>query len=217
MKLFWVIPEADGWAQGDGDGSSTNVNYAGSNSNRQAYQDGWVFPANAAFANRGYSVLQQPEGAAMTAYLKRVRDTEIGGRPFAVSNDQHGPLPVGAILLHDQGNSAAKVDRTEDYAARTADKMDKVFARYATQTGLTATQLAASQAGSVRDEIFRRYTQLTGNPVTEKAAFLTLEWAEYATVWESLDYTVSGTWGGWAGWTRASAPTRSRSKSTATV
>jgi hypothetical protein len=200
-KLYWVSVQPDGWAMSDGQSpiqTGSNYNYADANSNRIAYQDGWVFPADETFSTRGYSVLQQPEGAAMTKYLRQVREREMNGRPWAAANDQHGPLPVGAVLLHDQGNDAAKVDRTVDYAARIAYKMDRVFARYATETGLTATQAAAAAAGSVRDELFRRYTQLTGKPVTEKAAFLTLEWAEYASVWEHLDYTVSGTWGGWA-------------------
>jgi hypothetical protein len=200
-KLYWLTVQPDGWAMSDGSSiaqTGSNANYADANSNRIAYQDGWVFPADESFSSRGYSVLAQPEGAAMTKYLRRVRETEMGGRPWASANDQHGPLPVGAVLLHDQGNDAAKVDRTLDYAARISYKMDKVFAGYATETGLTATQAAAAAAGSVRDELFRRYTQITGNPVTEKAAFLTLEWAEYAGIWEHLDYTVSGTWGGWA-------------------
>ncbi len=199
-KLYWVNVAPDGWAIGDGHGrDGANYNGAGANSNRVAYQDGWVFPPHPKLIQEGYSVLQQPEGAAVTKYLRRVREVEMGGRPWAVSNDQHGPLPVGAVLMHDQGNTAAKVDRTEDYAARTSEKMDEVFAAYATQTGLTVTQAAAAEAGSVRDELFRLYTAATGNPVTEKAAFLTLEWAEYASIWEHLDYNVSGTWGGWAG------------------
>jgi hypothetical protein len=200
-KLYWINVQPDGWAMADGQSpiqTGSNYNYADANSNRIAYQDGWVFPADETFSSRGYSVLQQPEGAAVTKYLRQVREKEMNGRPWATANDQHGPVPTGAVLLHDQGNDAAKVDRTVDYAARIAYKMDQVFARYATQTGLEATQAAAAAAGSVRDEILRRYTQITGNPVTEKAAFLTLEWAEYASIWEHLDYTVSGTWGGWA-------------------
>ena len=200
-KLYWINVQSDGWAMADGQNvaqTGSNYNYADANSNRIAYQDGWVFPADETFSTRGYSVLQQPEGAAVTKYLRQVREREMGGRPWATANDQHGPVPTGAVLLHDQGNDAAKVDRTVDYAARIAYKMDRVFARYATEAGLNATQQAAAAAGSVRDEILRRYTQITGNPVAEKAAFLTLEWAEYASIWEHLDYTVSGTWGGWA-------------------
>ena len=200
-KLYWINVQPDGWSMADGQTpvqTGSNYNYADANSNRIAYQDGWVFPNDETFSSRGYSVLQQPEGAATTKYLRQVREREMGGRPWATANDQHGPVPTGAVLLHDQGNDAAKVDRTVDYAARIAYKMDRVFARYATETGLNATQAAAAAAGSVRDEILRRYTQITGNPVAEKAAFLTLEWAEYASIWEHLDYTVSGTWGGWA-------------------
>ena len=37
--------QPDGWAAGDGvQGTGANYNYAGANSNRVAYQDGWVFP-----------------------------------------------------------------------------------------------------------------------------------------------------------------------------
>jgi hypothetical protein len=200
-KLYWLTVQPDGWAMADGSSiaqTGSNYNYADANSNRIAYQDGWVFPAEETFSTRGYSVLAQPEGAAMTKYLRQVRENEMGGRPWATANDQHGPVATGAVLLHDQGNDAAKIDRTVDYAARIASKMDDVFARYATETGLTATQAAAAAAGDVRDELLRRYSQITGQPMTEKAAYLTLEWAEYAGIWEHLDYTVSGTWGGWA-------------------
>ena len=44
-----------------------------------------------------------------------------------------------------------------------------------------------------------RSTPSRSGPVDEKAAYLTLEWAEYATAWEHLDYTVGSSWGGWAG------------------
>ena len=50
----------------------------------------------------------------------------------------------------------------------------------------------------MRDLLLQKYNEQVG-PVDEKAAYLTLEWAEYATAWEHLDYTVGSSWGGWAG------------------
>ena len=45
VKIFFVSPSPDGWADGDPPGVGNNANGAGFNSNRIAYQDGWVFPA----------------------------------------------------------------------------------------------------------------------------------------------------------------------------
>jgi hypothetical protein len=201
VKIYFVSTSPDDWSGGDGLANDPdNYNYAGFNENRVAYQDGWGFPATKALYDRGYSVLTQPEGAAVSRYLRGVREHELGGRPFAVANDQHGPLPEsGALIFHDQGNDPAKLDRTLDYAQRLKEKMEGVFARYFTGQGLDASQRLASQAGDVRDLLLRKYVEATGQPVTEKAAYLTLNWAEYATAWDHLDYTVTGTWGGWAG------------------
>jgi hypothetical protein len=201
VKIYWVSTSPDGWFKGEGPANdSDNYNYGGFNENRVAYQDGWVYPKDEALSAAGYAVLTQPEGAVVSRYLRHVRQDEMGGRPFAVANDQHGPVPTsGAIILHDQGNDPAKLDRTQDYAQRVKDNMDEVFARYFTGTGLTVTQQAASQAGDVRDLLFHKYTEATQQPITEKAAYLTLQWAEYATAWDHLDYTVAGSWGGWAG------------------
>src|SRR3954451_10299791 len=201
VKIYYVSTSPDGWFKGEGPAHDTdNYNYGGFNENRVTYQDGWNFPKDATLDKNGYAVLTQPEGAVVTRYLRKVRTDEMGGRSWAVANDQHGPLPTsGAIILHDQGNDPAKNDRTQDYAQRLKDNMDEVFARYFTGEGLTVTQQAARQAGDVRDLLLRKYTEATQQPVTEKAAYLTLEWAEYATAWDPLDYTVTGSWGGWAG------------------
>src|SRR3712207_8657866 len=45
-KLYWLTVQPDGWAAADGSVQNTgsNYNYAGANSNRVAYQDGWGFP-----------------------------------------------------------------------------------------------------------------------------------------------------------------------------
>jgi hypothetical protein len=201
VKIYYVSTSPDGWLKGEGPASdSDNYDYGGFNQNRVAYQDGWNFPKDQTLSKNGYAVLTQPEGAVVSRYLRHVRQDEMGGRSWAVANDQHGPLPTsGAIIIHDQGNDPAKIDRTQDYAQRLKENMDEVFARYFTGTGLTVTQQAARQAGDVRDLLLRKYTEATQQPVTEKAAYLTLEWAEYATAWDHLDYTVTGSWGGWAG------------------
>ena len=200
VKVYFVSPSPDGWAAGDGPGAANNGNNAGFNSNRVAYQDGWLYPASELLFDRGYSSLTQPEGVAVSKYLRQVREREIGGRPWAVANDQHGPVPTsGAIITQtDQGASPAKIDRVDDYARRLEQNMDEVFAKYFTREGLNASQQLARDAGSVRDLLLQKYTEQVG-PVTEKAAYLTLEWAESATAWEHLDYTVVSSWGGWAG------------------
>src|SRR3954451_18799642 len=201
VKIYYVSTSPDGWLKGEGPASdSDNYDYGGFNQNRVAYQDGWNFAKDQTLSKNGYAVLTQPEGAVVSRYLRHVRQDEMGGRSWAVANDQHGPLPTsGAIIIHDQGNDPAKNDRTHDYAQRLKDNMDEVFARYFTGTGLSATQQAARQAGDVRDLLLRKYTETSGQPVTEKALYLTLEWAEYATAWDHLDYTVTGSWGGWGG------------------
>ncbi len=198
-KIFFVNVAPDGWSQGDGFPSPgySQSNGAGINNNRVAFQDGWVFPPDPTIFKNGYSVLTQPEGAAVTKYLSRVRQQELGGRPFSVSADMHGPLPVGAILLHDQGNTPTKLYEVHDLAERIKQAMDEVFASYFTEHGLAAHQAAAAVVGTVRDAILDIYKEYVGG-FDEKAAFLTLQWAEYATIWEHIDYTVSGSYGGWA-------------------
>ena len=200
VKVFFVSPSPDGWAGGDGPGPADNGNAAGFNSNRVAYQDGWVFPATEELYDRGYSSLTQPEGAAVSHYLRQVRERELGGRPFAVANDQHGPVPTsGAIIFQtEQGSDAAKVERVHDYGRRLEQNMDEVFAKYFTGEGLNASQQLALEAGNVRDLLLQKYNEQVGS-FDEKAAYLTLEWADYATAWEHIDYTVGSSWGGFAG------------------
>ena len=50
----------------------------------------------------------------------------------------------------------------------------------------------------MRDLLLQKYNEQVGS-FDEKAAYLTLEWAEYATAWEHIDYTVGSSWGGLAG------------------
>ncbi|MGH2839114.1 MAG: hypothetical protein ACRDJY_12305, partial [Thermoleophilaceae bacterium] len=200
VKVFFVSPSPDGWAGGDGPGPADNGNAAGFNSNRVAYQDGWVFPATEELYDRGYSSLTQPEGAAVSRYLRRVRDTELGGRAFAVANDQHGPVPTSGAIIYqtEQGSDPAKVERVYDYGRRLEQNMDEVFAKYFTGEGLNGSQQLALEAGNVRDLLLQKYNEQVGS-FDEKAAYLTLEWADAATAWEHIDYTVGSSWGGFAG------------------
>src|SRR3954467_732431 len=172
VKIYYVSTSPDGWFKGETPAHDTdNYNYGGFNENRVTYQDGWNFPKDPTLDKNGYAVLTQPEGAVVTRYLRKVRPGEVGGRPWAGANGPHGPLPTsGAIILHDQGNDPAKLDRTQDYAERLKQNMDEVFARYFTGEGLTSTQQAARSAGDVRDLLLRKYTEASRQPVTEKAA-----------------------------------------------
>ena len=199
-KIFVVDTVPDAWAGGDrangGHLNWSNYNNAGINSNRVAFHDGWVFPDDETLFRNGYTTLTQPE-SAIVKYFERVRRDELRGRPFAAAADMHGPLPAGAVLLHDQNNSAERLVRIHDFAERIEQKMEQALGRYITPQGAAAYETAMDAAGDVRDEALRTYTTYVG-PVSEKAAYLTLEWAEYAPIWDHLDYTVTGTWGGWA-------------------
>ncbi|MGH2734537.1 MAG: M14 family zinc carboxypeptidase, partial [Actinomycetota bacterium] len=197
-KIYFVNTAPDGWAAGDrGKETYSQYNGAGFNSNRIVYHDGWVFPDHEKLYQYGYSTLTQPEGAAIAKYFARVRRKELNGRPFAAAADMHGPLPVGAVLLHDQNNSPARLERIHDFAERIEQKMEAALGAYITESGAQSYEEVMDAGGDVRDEALRAYTQTVG-PVEEKALYLTLEWAEYAAIWDHLDYTVTGTWGGWA-------------------
>ncbi|MGH2806638.1 MAG: hypothetical protein ACRDKT_05125 [Actinomycetota bacterium] len=198
-KIFVVDVTPDAWFAGDRE-NGTSLNYSnysnGFNTNRLAFHDGWVFPDNPTLYKNGYTTLTQPE-SAVVKYFEKVRREELHGRPFAAASDMHGPLPVGAVLLHEQNNSAEKLVRIHDYAERIEQKMEEALGEYITPQGVQAYETVMDAAGDVRDEALRAYTKYYG-PMTEKAAYITLEWAEYATIWDHLDYTVTGTWGGWA-------------------
>lgn len=198
-KIYVVDTVPDAWSSGDrtSGGNANSSNYSnGFNTNRLAFHDGWVFPDNPTLFKNGYTTLTQPE-SAIVKYFERVRRKELDGRPFAAAADTHGPLPAGAVLLHEQNNSAEKLVRIHDFAERIKQKMEASLAKYITPQGVQAYEQVMDTAGDVRDEALRQYTKYVG-PMTEKAAYLTLEWAEYATIWDHLDYTVTGTWGGWA-------------------
>ena len=199
-KIYYANTAPDGWQSGDrangGNLNYSNYNYAGVNSNRVAYHDGWVFPDGEILYENGYTTLTQPE-SAVVKYFLRIRRDELHGRPFAAAADMHGPLPVGAVLLHDQNNSPARLQRVHDFAERIKQKMEEALASYITEPGVQVYETIMGEAGAVRDQAFKIYNTYVG-PIDEKAAYLTLKWAEYATVWEHIDYTVTGTWGGWA-------------------
>jgi hypothetical protein len=199
-KIYLVNTTPDGWFQGNrsngGSVNSTNGNYGGINSNRVAFHDGWVFPDDASLYRNGYTTLTQPE-SAVVRYFERVRKKELHGRPFAAAADMHGPLPAGAVLLHDQNTTPKKLVRIHDFAERIEQKMEESLGSYITPQGAQIYEQIMDAGGDVRDEALSAYTRFIG-PQEEKALYLTLEWAEYATIWDHLDYTVTGTWGGWA-------------------
>ena len=198
-KIYFVDTVPDAWRAGDREngGNLDYSNYSnGFNTNRLAFHDGWVFPDNPTLFKNGYTTLTQPE-SSIVKYFERVRRKELKGRPFAAAADMHGPVPVGAVLLHEQNNSAEKLVRIHDFAERVEQKMEEALGEYITPQGVEAYEQVMDAGGDVRDQGLKAYNTLIG-PVDEKAAYLTLEWAEYATIWDHLDYTVTGTWGGWA-------------------
>ena len=205
-KLLFVDVAPDGWAAGDSSGADLGAtsyreydqyNGAGVNGNRVAYQDGWVFPDDPVIRGNGYSTMTQPEGIAVTQYLRQVREQQLGGRAFATSMDFHGPAPVGAMLFHEQGNDPAKLDRQHDLAERVTQATYDVLGQYASEEGAAAHRQLAGSAETAREAAFAVYNQVFGG-VDEKALYLTLHWNEYATPWEHIDYTVSSSFGQWA-------------------
>lgn len=205
-KLHYVDVSPDGWVAGEKTAakagpfavrSFSQANGARVNSNRVAYQDGWVFPDDKVIRGNGYSTMTQPEGIVTTQYLRGIRERELGGRAFATSMDFHGPLPVGALLFHDQGGDPAKLDRLHDLAERISQRAYGVLAEYGGAPLAQAHRDLAGSADDARLAAFNVYQQIFGG-VDEKALYLTLHWNEYATAWEHIDYTVSSSFGGWA-------------------
>lgn len=193
-KIFVMFTSPDGWASGD-DASFkySQENGAGINSNRVAYQTGWVFPNVPEMYDNGYTVMTQPAGAAYTMLMRKIRAEELGGRPFANAADIHGPVPFGMILLHDQGNDAQKLERIWDLGNRVKQNMDEVFTAYATGVGADGYAEAARGADTVRKEL-APFTP----PEFGVAHAVPLQWATVSHIWDLLSYTASSTWGGWA-------------------
>ena len=193
LKIYIVVTSPDGWVEGDvgnGDGQYSQYTANGINSNRVAYQTGWVF-STPLLKRHGYTTATQPEGIAVTRLMRRIRDKELHGRPFAAAADIHGPLPTGAILIHDVGDDPAKRDRLQDLAQRVLQRMDGVFESYVTHEGATTYATAASYAESVRS-LLVRYGVI---PSGSLEASYPLQWAAESGIWDLLGYTVSSTWG----------------------
>jgi hypothetical protein len=193
LKIYIIVTSPDGWIDGDvgnGDGQYSQYTANGVNSNRVAYQTGWVF-STPLLKKHGYTTATQPEGIAVTRYMRQVRAKELHGRPFAAAADIHGPLPTGAILIHDVGDDPAKRDRLQDLAKRVLQRMDGVFESYATHEGATAYATAASYAESVRALLVRYGVVPSGS----LEASYPLQWAAESGIWDLLGYTVSSTWG----------------------
>lgn len=196
-KIYVVSTSPDGWAAGDGSGAGySQYNGAGVNSNRVAYQDGWVFPPDSSLYRNGYTTLTQPEGAAITRYLLHVRHAQLHGRPFATAADIHGPVPSGMILLHDQGNSPMKLEEDQDLGLRVQQRMDAALAKYLTKYGADAYNTAMTQAGAARDQLIDTLPPEVGGSAGAYGQ-LPLRWATLSNIWDQLSYTVSGSWGGW--------------------
>src|SRR3954451_6935240 len=193
LKIYIVVTSPDGWVDGDvgnGDGQYSQYTANGINSNRVAYQTGWVF-SSPLLKRHGYTTATQPEGIAVTRLMRRIRSHELHGRPFAAAADIHGPLPTGAILIHDVGDDPAKRNRLQELAKRVLQRMDGVFESYATHQGATTYATAASYAESVR-ALLVRYGVI---PSGSLEASYPLHWAAESGIWDLLGYTASSTWG----------------------
>src|SRR4051794_35276804 len=194
-KIFVSVTSPDGWAAGDNHEVYSQDNGAGLNSNRVAPQDGWVYYGDVLYRH-GYTTATQSEGLAFTRYLRQVRARELHGKPFAEGADMHGPVPFGYILLHDQGNTALKAERSYETGVRVKDAMDAVAARYMTGAGAQGYAAAASQAESVQ----KLLVEAGVNPPSQSPLdprHLPLQWATVGQIWGMLSYTAGSTWGGW--------------------
>lgn len=205
-RLIFIDVSPDGWVAGDRNHtdlaalnmrSYSQYNGAGINSNRVAYELGWVFPDDPVIRSVGYSTLTQPEGIAPIFYLKGLRDRVMRGRPFATAMDFHGPVPVGANLIMEGYSDPAKNDRILDLAERIDEKSYDVLAGYLGEPAVAVHQAQGDTIEEARRALFEQYNTVFG-PVDEKALYLTTHWSEHSTPWEAIDYTVTSSWGGWA-------------------
>ena len=205
-KLIFIDVAPDGWVVGDRDHqavgpvnqrSYSQYNGAGINGNRVAFELGWVFPDDETIRENGYSTLTQPEGIAPTQYLRGLRDTVLGGRPFAAAMDFHGPLTVGANLIMEGYAPPEKNDRILDLAERIDEKSYDVLAEHLGEPAVAAHQAQGDVVEAARRELFEQYNAQFGS-IDEKALYITTHWSEHATPWEHIDYTVTSAWGGWA-------------------
>lgn len=190
-KIYFIAPSPDGWLIGDGYGEThSQYNGAGVNSNRLAYTDGWVFPQDSTLYLRGYTTYTQPEGIAMTHYLRQVREKELKGRPFAVGMDMHGPLPFGFVLLHDEGHDPEKLERMVDLGTRVKQNMEETIPVFGPADLALDTILNA-----VRDMLpDNRDVGTTDNDFWRLQGWA--RWGFVTHIVDSLGYTVGGSWGG---------------------
>ncbi|MGH2731177.1 MAG: hypothetical protein ACRDJI_11305, partial [Actinomycetota bacterium] len=190
-KIFFISPSPDGWLQGDGFGQThSQYNGAGINSNRLAFTDGWVFPQDSVLYRKGYTTYTQPEGLAMTHYLKRIRAKELNGRPFAVGMDLHGPTPFGFVLLHDEGNDPQKLEQMVDLGTRVKQNMEETIPIFGPVDD------ALDTAGyAVRDNMpDSRDLGTIDNDTWRQQAWA--RWGFVTHIVDSLGYTAGGSWGG---------------------
>lgn len=193
-KIYFVSPSPDGWAKGDGTpglGGHSQNNGASINSNRVAYQDGWSFPPDPVLYRQGYTTLTQPEGAATTQWLRQVRKEELGGKPFAVGMDVHGPVPAGFILLHDQGNDPEKLERAQDLGLRIRQNMEETLPPMGIIGGLL---------DMLTEQARRLIPDLREVGTADQTAWRSSglgRWAFVTHIADALTYTAANTWGGW--------------------
>lgn len=190
-KIYFISPSPDGWLIGDGYGRThSQYNGAGVNSNRLAYSDGWVFPQDVTLYLRGYTTYTQPEGLAMTHYLRRVREKELGGKPFAVGMDMHGPLPFGFVLLHDEGHDPQKLEQMVDLGVRVKENMEETLPLFGPMDLVLDTLLHA-----LRDNLpDSRDLGTLDNDTWRLQGWA--RWGFVTHIVDSLGYTVGSSWGG---------------------
>ncbi len=207
-KIFVVSSSPDGWAAGDLTGRYQQNTSGGLNSNRVAWQKGWVF-ATKELADRGYKTATEAEGLAVGRYFDTIRAKELGGRPFTTAADFHGPLPTALILEHD-GGSPARLLRMPDLGQRAEAALKGAFARYASDPGS-----AAYQGATEAVDTFRKASRAFGPGVLDPIGGLALPgnssglnatyntvgdypttWATASGVVDGIGYTASSTWGG---------------------
>lgn len=209
VKLFVVSSSPDGWAAGDLTGRFQQNTGGGVNSNRVAWQKGWVF-ATKTLADHRYKTATESEGLAVGRFFEQIRARELAGRPFAAAGDFHGPLPTALVLEHDGSNDPAKLLRIPDLGRRAKNALDAVFARYASQLGSSSYAALTAAAAAYRDGIRDLTPGLTDpfgglavpgtanglNGIVNTVGDYPLAWATAAGIADGIGYTGSSTWGG---------------------
>lgn len=209
VKVFVVATSPDGWAKGDVTSRYDQSTGGGLNSNRVAWQPGWVFQTKT-LADHGYRTATEPEGLANGRYLEQVRRAELGGRPFTTGLDVHGPLPTALVLGADRGISPAALKRVTDLGERDRRAMDGVLQAYAGQAGSAGYQQVTEQLQGYRDAV-RRLTPGIFDPIgglappsggsglnatVNTAGDYPLRWATEGGVFDGIGYDASSTWAG---------------------